>query len=326
MALYRKDENGVLHKIAAPVIQRWNDRIFLTEHSVSDNKDYYDLEASATKYIVSLTSYTEFQLYIADPNVTTEVYIRFNGQSLQLKRSTNEPMVIGSLFGKVHSYTLDVSTGELWTDQSVELLLVQNDIADLRAKTTSIYKYRGSLAFINLPTTGNVVGDAYNITTDFSIGGHNYLAGTNVAWNGTGWDPLSSKLPTASQIEYTGKVDALTVEEAIEVLAGDKQLLNTTGVITKTLTDKLDVTYTGAITSLTVTIPECGHGYYAGINFKVGNSLIPMNIVNNSGYPLVIIDAGVVVPSVTILTNKTYNLSFYCDGLNVYCYYIYVGV
>lgn len=65
-----------------------------------------------------------------------------------------------------------------------------NNIADTYAKKTEIsgtYKYKGSVASApNLPTTGQSVGDVYNIETASTYGG----AGANVAWNGEEWDSL----------------------------------------------------------------------------------------------------------------------------------------
>ena len=54
---------------------------------------------------------------------------------------------------------------------------------------TSVYKYKGSKAtYSALPTTGNQVGDTYNIET--ADPSHDILAGDNVAWDGTKWDKL----------------------------------------------------------------------------------------------------------------------------------------
>lgn len=51
--------------------------------------------------------------------------------------------------------------------------------------------YKGSCTYANLPSSGQSVGDVWNITNDFDMGGEHYPAGTNVAWNGTAWDPLA---------------------------------------------------------------------------------------------------------------------------------------
>ena len=56
-----------------------------------------------------------------------------------------------------------------------------------KSEITNMYKYCGSAASADkLPTTGQRVGDVYNIETASTYGG----AGMNVAWNGSAWDPL----------------------------------------------------------------------------------------------------------------------------------------
>ena len=59
-----------------------------------------------------------------------------------------------------------------------------------KSDISSVYKYKGSVAnAAALPTSGQTVGDTYNIESASSYGG----AGMNVAWNGTAWDPLGEK-------------------------------------------------------------------------------------------------------------------------------------
>jgi len=128
MSIFRKDENGVLHKTSGAIVQRWNDRIFQTTHTVVGDADYYEIESSASKYILTLTDYTEYQLYMADANETTTVYITFKGQELKLQRSSNEPMLIGKLVGKVHCYVLALSTGYIWTDAAIEVQLLGESV------------------------------------------------------------------------------------------------------------------------------------------------------------------------------------------------------
>lgn len=61
----------------------------------------------------------------------------------------------------------------------------------IREAIIGVYKYKGSVVFEDLPAQNNVIGDVYDITNDFAIDGKYYKAGTNVAWNGTKWDPLT---------------------------------------------------------------------------------------------------------------------------------------
>lgn len=75
-----------------------------------------------------------------------------------------------------------------------------------KSEITNMYKYRGSVASSDkLPTTGQRVGDVYNIEAASKYGG----AGMNVAWNGTAWDPLGEifTIPTITNAQ----IDAICV-------------------------------------------------------------------------------------------------------------------
>lgn len=56
---------------------------------------------------------------------------------------------------------------------------------------TNVYRYKSTVASLaDLPTSGQTAGDTYNVEAQFTYGDKVYPAGTNVAWNGTAWDPL----------------------------------------------------------------------------------------------------------------------------------------
>ena len=62
---------------------------------------------------------------------------------------------------------------------------------EIRESLSTVYKYKGSCTFANLPTTNRKVGDTYNVTNAFTLDGVTYPAGTNVSWTGTEWDALA---------------------------------------------------------------------------------------------------------------------------------------
>lgn len=97
---------------------------------------------------------------------------------------------------------------------------------------------------------------------------------------------------------------------------------NVTTVITYTLVNNDDKTYTVAEpTSIAITIPaSVKHGFYAGLNFKAGDSPSAVSFTNLSAYPLKIINFGVGIVTYVPQMNRTINMSFYCDGINIYCY------
>ena len=74
------------------------------------------------------------------------------------------------------------------------------DAANYALKTdlANVYKYKGSVATQSaLPTTGNTVGDVYNVEAD----------GMNWAWNGTAWDNLGTVF--AVEFATEAEIDAL---------------------------------------------------------------------------------------------------------------------
>lgn len=57
----------------------------------------------------------------------------------------------------------------------------------LKSDITNMYKYKGSVTNASgLPTSGQIVGDTYNIVNASTYG----PAGTNVSWDGSKWDAL----------------------------------------------------------------------------------------------------------------------------------------
>lgn len=81
--------------------------------------------------------------------------------------------------------------------------------AQVDAKLFGAYKVKGSSTFEALPKDNNVVGDVYNITNAFNLGGKHYDAGTNVVWTEEGWDALS------------GSFDTTAIESSIQEVADD---------------------------------------------------------------------------------------------------------
>lgn len=70
--------------------------------------------------------------------------------------------------------------------------------AQVDAKLSGAYKVKGSSTFEALPKDNNVVGDVYNITNAFNLGGKHYDAGTNVVRTEDGWDALSGSFDTTA--------------------------------------------------------------------------------------------------------------------------------
>ena len=84
---------------------------------------------------------------------------------------------------------------------------------EVDAKVSSVYRFRGSVAtYANLPTTGQVVGDVWNVED----------TGANYAWSGTEWDKLSE---TVDLTPYLTKADAANTYATITTVNGKQDTL-----------------------------------------------------------------------------------------------------
>lgn len=79
-----------------------------------------------------------------------------------------------------------------------------------KSDITNIYKFKGTKTnYADLPTTGVVTGDVWNITN--ADAEHGIKAGDNVAWNGTAWDNLSG-VTDLSAYATTTTTDAMSAD------------------------------------------------------------------------------------------------------------------
>ncbi|HEX8576988.1 MAG TPA: hypothetical protein VF677_11905 [Flavobacterium sp.] len=72
---------------------------------------------------------------------------------------------------------------------------------EIDTKISSVYKYKGSVATLaDLPSSGQVIGDVYDVQTD----------GSNYAWNGIEWDRLGG------MVDMSGKEDTANKSQDVE--------------------------------------------------------------------------------------------------------------
>ena len=113
---------------------------------------------------------------------------------------------------------------------------------EVDAKVTSVYRYKGTVStYADLPSSGQEVGDVWNIETADST--HGIKAGDNVAWNGTTWDVLAGEIdltayPTKSElatVATTGSYNDLTNRPDLTTKLDAPAVAGTVGqVLTKT--------------------------------------------------------------------------------------------
>lgn len=70
-------------------------------------------------------------------------------------------------------------------------------------KIDNIFTYKGNKVTFEVLPTVNDIGDVYNVESSFTLEGKTYPAGTNVAWNGEGWDPLAGSVDLSAYATKT---------------------------------------------------------------------------------------------------------------------------
>ena len=116
--------------------------------------------------------------------------------------------------------------------------------AQVDAKLSGAYKVKGSSTFEALPKDNNVVGDVYNITNVFNLGGKHYDAGTNVVWTEDGWDALSGSFDTTAIEGSIQEVADNLAQEILDRTQADTTINNNISSLTnrvKVNEDKLTI-------------------------------------------------------------------------------------
>lgn len=116
--------------------------------------------------------------------------------------------------------------------------------AQVDAKLSGAYKVKGSSTFETLPKDNNVVGDVYNITNAFNLGGKHYDAGTNVVWTEEGWDALSGSFDTTAIEGSIQEVADNLAQEILDRTQADTTINNNISSLTnrvKVNEDKLTI-------------------------------------------------------------------------------------
>ena len=134
------------------------------------------------------------QLWVSE--TTGAIYNRF-GQIIE----NSDPATVSS-WSEWYKLATKADIDETTTDLTEKITTVANNLATHEADfnnphkvtaeqlgLTTVYQYKGSVAtYANLPTTGQKVGDVWNIET--ADPDHGIKAGDNVAWDGAQWDTL----------------------------------------------------------------------------------------------------------------------------------------
>ena len=145
---------------------------------------------------------------------------------------------------------------------------------------TTVYQYKGSVAtYANLPTTGQKVGDVWNVET--ADPDHGIKAGDNVAWDGAQWDTLGGNhdLSGYAQLNSANTFTALNTFRAnIAVSNGTAagsqgQIVLGTKPKSATVQANIISSSTGALNYIATE----NTGHY----FKIGNNTASTSITTN---------------------------------------------
>lgn len=119
-----------------------------------------------------------------------------------------------SATSKAVNVTVPTKTSQLTNDNSyVTSSSLSSTLSGYAMKSdiSSMYKYKGSVdSYANLPTSGQTVGDSYNVKSADSS--HGIKKNDNVVWTGTEWDVLSGTVDLSGYMDKTSYTIATSTD------------------------------------------------------------------------------------------------------------------
>ena len=227
------------------------------------------------------------QLWVS--KTTGAIYNRF-GQIVE----NSDPATVSS-WSEWYKLATKADIDGTTTDLTEKITTVANNLATHEADfnnphkvtaeqlgLTTVYQYKGSVAtYANLPTTGQKVGDVWNIET--ADPDHGIKAGDNVAWDGAQWDTLGGNhdLSGYAQLNSANTFTALNTFRANIRVSNGKAAGSQGQVIfgvkpsTATVQTNIISSTTGALNYIATE----NTGHY----FKIGNNIASTSITTDEG-------------------------------------------
>lgn len=225
------------------------------------------------------------QLWVSE--TTGAIYNRF-GQIVE----NSDPATVSS-WSEWYKLATKADIDGTTTDLTEKITTVANNLATHEADfsnphkvtaeqlgLTTVYQYKGSVAtYANLPTTGQKVGDVWNIET--ADPDHGIKAGDNVAWDGAQWDTLGGNhdLSGYAQLNSANTFTALNsfranINVSNGTAAGSQgQVIFGVKPSTATVQANIISSTTGALNYIATE----STGHY----FKIGNNTASTSITTN---------------------------------------------
>lgn len=227
------------------------------------------------------------QLWLSE--TTGAIYNRF-GQIVE----NSDPATVSS-WSEWYKLATKADIDGTTTDLTEKITTVANNLATHEADfsnphkvtaeqlgLTTVYQYKGSVAtYADLPTTGQKVGDVWNVET--ADPDHGIKAGDNVAWDGAQWDILGGNhdLSGYAQLNLANTFTALNTFRANIIVsngtASGSQGQIILGVKPSTATVQANIisSTTGALNYIAT--ENTGH------IFRIGNNVAATSITTNDG-------------------------------------------
>lgn len=225
------------------------------------------------------------QLWVSE--TTGAIYNRF-GQIVE----NSDPATVSS-WSEWYKLATKADIDGTTTDLTEKITTVANNLATHEADfsnphkvtaeqlgLTTVYQYKGSVAtYADLPTTGQKVGDVWNIET--ADPDHGIKAGDNVAWDGAQWDILGGNhdLSGYAQLNSANTFTALNTFRAnIAVSSG-----TTAGSQGQIILGNKPQSATVQANIISSTTGELNYiaTENAGHHFRIGNNIAATSITTN---------------------------------------------
>ena len=225
------------------------------------------------------------QLWVS--KTTGAIYNRF-GQIVE----NSDPATVSS-WSKWYKLATKADIDGTTTDLTKKITTVANNLATHEADfsnphkvtaeqlgLTAVYQYKGSVAtYADLPTTGQKVGDVWNVET--ADPDHGIKAGDNVAWDGAQWDILGGNhdLSGYAQLNSANTFTALNAFRA-NIAVSNGTTAGSSGSIS------FGISPTGETVQATISTDTLGGLFYnTSTNqphvFRVGNNINSFVIRDN---------------------------------------------
>ena len=225
------------------------------------------------------------QLWVS--KTTGAIYNRF-GQIVE----NSDPATVSS-WSEWYKLATKADIDGTTTDLTKKITTVANNLAKHEADfsnphkvtakqlgLTTVYQYKGSVAtYADLPTTGQKVGDVWNVET--ADPDHGIKAGDNVAWDGAQWDILGGNhdLSGYAQLNSANTFTALNTFRANIIVSNGTAAGSQGRVIfgVKPSTATVQASIISSTTGALNYIATESTGHY----FKIGNATASTSITTN---------------------------------------------